>query len=582
MGRKLESFHGSKTQTVVAGSIPDTPLETIDRYLNELKEHQLEWAQAYPLEKRIELLKRVLERIEYYKDDWAALDMQARHIPEGHFSEPESYVINLALAGHVTRVYIHALEQLLKNGGYIPVKAREEGDRVVVDAFPLISKDSLFLPGVKAEVHLEAGTRLADLPELIAAVYRDKHFKGGVSLVLGAGNIGALALNDVFHKLFGEKRVVLLKAHPVLEYMGPLMEKVLAPFIEEGFVRIVNGGSREGAHLVTHPLVDDIHITGSDKTFEGIVYGFGDEGLKNKLKDHRINARPVTGELGNVTPVIVVPGDWKDSDYDYQAENIFSMLAFYNGYTCQTARVIILPKYWAGSKILMDKIREKMEKAPPAVKYYPGTDATIQDAISCYPRLTKYGTLDEEHQPWMLAPDLESDKDEYAFNREFWASFIAQTYLDGGTTEEYLANAVKFANDKLWGTLAATLIIDSKTEKELRKSGSLQKAIDDLHYGTVALNITPGFGTAIGSTPWGGYPGATYDNIQSGNGFVSNALMLDKIEKTVITAPFRVSPKPIWFISDKPNLKAGIALTDFAISNKFRDFGRLIWAIMRN
>jgi hypothetical protein len=584
MAKIIESvpiLHGAQTKTVQAGRLPDTPLETINSYLKELKDHQLEWAQSYPIAKRIELLEKTLTNIDKYKEEWGKADLLARQIPEGHFSEPDSFIAGPAVAARIIRVFNDTLRKIEKNGGYKPfAKARQDGNRVIVDCFPLHAKEKLLLPGFRGEIHLAEGTKTEDIPSLQAKFYKDKTYEGGVSLVLAAGNISSLTISDLFHKLMVEKKVVIVKAHPVLEYMGPLLEKVMEPFITAGFVRVVNGGAREGQHLVTHPLIDDIHLTGSDKTFEAIVYGRGPEGDENKKNDHRINPKPVTGELGNITPVIVVPGEWKDRDFDYQADNIFSMLAFYNGYTCTTPRVLILPKSWDGSKILMEKIEDCMRKAKPAVNYYPGTEQTIGDARACYPELDQFGTLSSDTQPWMLAKDLDASKDENAFDREFWSAFLSQTYLSGDSPEEYLLNAVKFANEKLWGTLSAAIIIDPKTEKTLKANGTLNKAIHQLHYGTVALNVYPGLSQAFGSSPWGGYPGATYTDIQSGNGFVMNGLMLDKIEKSVVSAPFRISPKPIWFIEEKPNLKAVKALTDFAISNKLTDFGRLLVSVI--
>jgi hypothetical protein len=49
------------------------------------------------------------------------------------------------------------------------------------------------------------------------------------------------------------------------------------------------------------------------------------------------------------------------------------------------------------------------------------------------------------------------------------------------------------------------------------------------------------------SPPWGGYPGATLDNAQSGAGWVHNAYLLDGVEKCVLEGPLVVRPKPFWF-----------------------------------
>ncbi len=580
--KKSEIVRGSKTQVLESGKLPDTPIETINKYLKDLKEHQLIWAQTYPIAKKIELLEKVLVNLDKYSEEWALADLKARHIPEGHWGTSQTYLAGPAIAAQATHLYIDVLKHIEKDGPDKPfVPIRQDGDRVVVETFPRGALDKILMSGTRSEVHLAKGTRIEDFDKLQALAYKDKDFKGGTSLILGAGNVSSLTVGDLYHKLFVENKVAIIKSHPVLEYMGPLMEKIFKPFIKEGFVKIVQGGAKEGHHLVMHPLVDDIHMTGSDKTFEAIVYGGGEEGRKNKEKDHRVNPKPVTGELGNVTPVIVVPGDWEEKHFDYQAKNLFSMLAMFNGYTCTTMRVLVLPKNWPGSEKLVTKLQELMADIPPAVNYYPGTEQTFSDAMTCYPGASVFGKLDEDHQPWMLVKDLDANKDEMAFNREFWAAFTTQAYVDGATKEEYLLNAVKFANEKLWGTLSAAIIVDPVSQKELEDNGTLKKAIDELHYGTVAVNTSPGMGISLGGNPWGGYPGATYNNIQSGNGFVNNPYMLEKVEKSVVFTPFYQSPEPPMFIKKTTNTKMAKAFVQYSISHKLTDFARLMFAAIR-
>lgn len=576
----MEYSRGSKISVVANGKLPETPVETIDKYLKELKENQQRWAQDYPISKRIKLLEETLKNVDKYKDEWVKEDLAARHIPEGHWDEGSSFIGGPAVVGRIINAYIRIMKQIEIHGGNKPFsKARQDGDIVIVSSYPLNVKDSLLFGGFRGEIHLEKGAE--DLVSLQAKNYKDKSYKGGVSLVLGAGNVSFLTVNDIMSKLFVDKEVVILKANPNLEYLGPLLEKILEPFIKEGFLRIANGGAKEGKILASHPLVDDIHITGSDKSFEAIVYGGGEEGAKNKAEDHRLNPRPITGELGSVTPVIVVPGNWKESDFEYQANNIFSMLAPFAGYTCCAVRVLILPRFWKGSQKLIEMIEERMEETKLPINYYPGTNETVKEAMSCYPDASKFGELDDNNQPWMLAKNLNAESQEAAFEHEFWAAFMSQAYVEGDNREEYLHNAVKFANEKLWGTLAATIIIDPKTEKDMTASGSLTKAIDDLKYGTVTLNVYPAIAIAMGSNPWGGYPGSTYTNIQSGNGFVSNPFMLDKIEKSVVYAPFIIKPTPIWFVKNNPKIRTAKAFTNFAISNKLTDFAKLLIAAIR-
>lgn len=126
---------------------------------------------------------------------------------------------------------------------------------------------------------------------------------------------------------------------------------------------------------------------------------------------------------------------------------------------------------------MIRKISNKLKEAELPVNYYPGTNETIVEAMAAYPFMERYGKRDNSHQPRVLVKCLETTLSEIAF-QQFWSSFMAQTFIDGETTEDYLENAEKFANEKLWGTLAETLTLDSKTEKKLTKMKILPLAID--------------------------------------------------------------------------------------------------------
>lgn len=53
--------------------------------------------------------------------------------------------------------------------------------------------------------------------------------------------------------------------NPVNDYITHYLQKLFAPLVEDGFVRIVTGGGDVGAYLTHHDKVDNVHITGSDK-----------------------------------------------------------------------------------------------------------------------------------------------------------------------------------------------------------------------------------------------------------------------------------------------------------------------------
>ena len=97
---------------------------------------------------------------------------------------------------------------------------------------------------------------------------------------------------DALFKLFVEDEVVILKTNPVNEYTGPIVERAFAPLVNAGYFEIVYGGAEVGKHLCEHDDVHSIHITGSDRTHDAIIWG-----LTAKSKPAVRKRRPKTNDL---------------------------------------------------------------------------------------------------------------------------------------------------------------------------------------------------------------------------------------------------------------------------------------------
>ena len=52
-----------------------------------------------------------------------------------------------------------------------------------------------------------------------------------------------------------------------------LCRAALLPLIKEGFVEIVHGGAEAGIFLSNHAAITHIHLTGSGKTYDAVVWG---------------------------------------------------------------------------------------------------------------------------------------------------------------------------------------------------------------------------------------------------------------------------------------------------------------------
>jgi len=93
-------------------------------------------------------------------------------------------------------------------------------------------------------VWMQPGVNATNLAQHTASAYDANspyHKQGKVALVLGAGNIAAIAPLDVFQKLFSENEVVVLKMNPVNEYLIEFLAPALKPLIERGVAVAIDG-----------------------------------------------------------------------------------------------------------------------------------------------------------------------------------------------------------------------------------------------------------------------------------------------------------------------------------------------------
>jgi hypothetical protein len=67
----------------------------------------------------------------------------------------------------------------------------------------------------------------------------------------------------------------------------------------------------------------------------------------------------------------------------------------------------------------------------------------------------------------------------------------------------------------------------------------------------------------LGVTSWGAFPGNSRGEIGSGTGTVHNTYLFDHPERSVVRAPFRIWPKPVWFADHRNLAKLGRNLALF-------------------
>jgi len=561
----------------------------LDRALDDLQQHKTEWARL-PIPDKIEYLGRLRENIGRVARRWVAAACEAQGFTlESPWSGEEWTSGPYALAEGIN-AYEDTMRMLARDRRpmeNVPVSTRPNG-QVVADVFPDTVQDRLFLSGHTAETWMMPEVTLEALDDTVAVFYSEPEPEGAVALILGAGNIASIPPLDLLDQLLVKGQVAIVKLNPVNDYLGGFFEEIFAPMIDAGWVRFAYGGVDVGTYLTYDERVEAIHITGSAVTHNAIVFGSGPEGRQRRKNDEPILKKPITSELGGVSPTIVVPGRWSNADIRYQAEHLVTQRLHNNGFNCVASQVFVFPAGWPGAARLMDAIRGVIDELPTRVPYYPGTEQRMNDVLAAYPSA--------ELRPWgdqsvLIITELDPNTSQFAFDNEFFGPGIATTTLPGSGIPEFLANATAFANHSLAGWLPVNIIVDPATAR--REATVLDAAIESLEYGTIAVNSWVGHAYGLPRIPWGGFPGATLRNIESGIGFVHNGLMFDKAQRTVVRGPFapfprslrkgerHMEPKPPTYLTNSNAAQIGERLTKQAVSRQWLDMPGVFTSALR-
>ncbi|MEV0296628.1 aldehyde dehydrogenase family protein [Nocardia sp. NPDC050710] len=539
---------------------------TIDNALADLAAGEKAWAQT-PLRKRRELLDVIHLRTGRYAEDWVRAARTIKQLDAGSPLVGEEWMsgpLAMLQATAALSATLSALEQ-----GRSPLDGvtltQAPGDRVAVPILPLDIYDRLLLSGFRGEVWLRQGVDAETARRRAGLAQLDPTATGGIGAVLGAGNITSIPPLDALYELFAHNRVVALKLNPITDPLFTVFEMIFAPLLELGVLRILAGGAEAGGYLVRHPEVAHVHMTGSAHTHDAIVWGSGPEGAQRKQDGKPLLDKPITSELGGVSPTIVVPGDWSDADLRFQAEHVATQRLHNGGYNCVAAQAVVLSEGWRLKDKFLNELRAALELAPQRAAYYPGSDGRVADALAAYPEAERLGSgrVLIDQLPRAETPLLST---------EYFSPVLGVVELpySGG---DFLARAVDFANSELTGTLGANVLAAPET---IRRLGiAFDRAIERLRYGTVAVNAWTGLAFLAPRASWGAFPGHTLADVQSGIGVVHNAFLLDDVERTVVRGPFRpvprsllggelaLSPKPPWFVTNSTAAETGRKLTEF-------------------
>ncbi|MDQ1551469.1 MAG: hypothetical protein QOD50_891, partial [Actinomycetota bacterium] len=446
---------------------------------------------------RAKLVDRVHTAVADAAADWVAaasriklLDADSPYVGEEWISGPYAVLASLA-------VLSGALKAI--SAGTSPLAGRRfgraPGDRVSIAVLPGGVQESILFNGFRAEVWMPPGVTAATAKAKAGLGELTPTTTDGVGLVLGAGNITSIPPLDVFYELFANNRISLLKLNPVLADMEAPYRAALAPLIEAGFLEIVQGGGEVGSYLAHHDGISHVHITGSAATHDVVVWGSGEAGRDRKKANTPLLKKPITSELGGVSPIIIVPGRWSKADLKFQAEHVATQRLHNGGYNCIAGQIVVLSSDWEQRDAFVAELRAALDRAPLRDPWYPGSDDRVSAAAKSHPNAGRHA-----NNTRLLVEIAAEDDASTIENTEYFSPVLGVVEV-AGTGIDFLARAVETVNTDFLGTLGANVLIDPATRRKL--GTGFMDEIANLRYGTVAINTWTGFGYLTAGAPWG-------------------------------------------------------------------------------
>ena len=388
---------------------------------------------------------------------------------------------------------------------------------------------------------------------------------GGLAAVLGAGNVTGLAAADVIAQVFEHGRAALLKLHPQHAPLEPVLRAALGPLVAADLVGIVCGDTDVARAVVAAPQVTHVHLTGGRAAFDAVVWGGAGprpEGATPVL------GKPMTCELGNVTPWIVVPGRYTRQQLGFQADVVAASIANNTSFNCIATKCLVTCPSWEQRDEFLGLIARRLTGLPPRPAWYPGAAAAWEAVTGTRPPAD--GTL-----PWVFRTGVDPGREPRWLEREWFGPVAVEVPLAAGSLDAFCGAAAAFVH-ALPGNLAAN--VTAPAGLPAHEEARVAALLDHLRYGVVARNTWSALAYSFASVPWGGFPGGTLAEPGSGIGRVHDPLLLPLVHNAVITAPLAFRPVPPWFPwhARGARLARGLVGVYATIARGGMGFGRLL------
>jgi hypothetical protein len=341
---------------------------------------------------------------------------------------------------------------------------------------------------------------------------------GTATIVLGVGNQPFLALIDVLSRVFTYSECVLLKHHPLRQYLISPYTAILKPLITAGIVRMIpDTGVPDIVELLKNPLVGHVHITGSENTAAAINKTL----LSNPTKPR------LTSELGCSTPWIVYPSVYSSVELHNAARTVAFMKKLNGGSNCLDAQVVVVSSSWQQKDEFLELVKHYATSLPTTKCYYPGVHKTYANMKEHYEKTDSIllAGKTEDEVTIVNCGTYPDNFDNYSTINEAFCPILSWVQVTGGVQE-----MIAFCNsEEICGSLSCT-VLSAATAAE----SGVEEMLHGLKYGTVANNVANNLGyiTMCVGGLWGAYPTEN----RSGVGIVGNQFRVEGACKQIIRA----------------------------------------------
>lgn len=357
--------------------------------------------------------------------------------------------------------------------------------------------------------------------------------KTKIVAVLGAGNYSSPI--EVLKAIFYNNCVAVHKAHPLNEECDKIWARILDPLVQAGCLSFCNpdqGPALIDAAAVERSKIDIIYFTGGTATAQTIM---------KKIQTRTTTPIQMICECGGVNPAILVPGSddraWTDREMAHHAQQLVSLAKFNGGHICARPQLLVTCRNWSQRDAFLRHVETAIRDSTFAQgSYYPGTDEIMQRFEEEYQSNTTSSPycqrIRPEHGKYKTADFLwvtGDEEDGYACRKEAFCQVMVEVPLDtAATASDFLPYATQFCNDKVLGSLCATIIIDGRTQK--KHSQALEMAVTELNYGSIGVNLVAANAFQSQYLIWGGNENGK--PLESGNGHFGNVFGFENVEKS--------------------------------------------------